>query len=495
MEITENIVKQITETSYLTEENTKRYRPILRFFYEENEKMNYFLYKEDIYNEFVGKAGFENYTIERAESDLTQLVNWKNLIPIQDTEKAYTVEEFKHKKYRYQLSEYTIEIERLTLKLENLHIEGSSLEPTLIERIKEELEQISKIANSSSEKVFEWWTTLNEDFKRLNEKYKDYIRSFYNIKMEEVAQSSQFIVRKNDLVKYLKQFIKILQDNSYQIEAKLREVTEETEQKMLEKALEGQKNATRIDKIQEEFPEEIIRKRNYEKWQNLKRWFIGSNQKQSEVANINEKTSEIIRKITRIANQIAESKGNTNSRKTEYKKICEMFCKTQTIEEANKLSSLVFGIVNTRHTKGDFVRDTDSINSSIIEEGAFEIEVKPRIREFREKMPRSVIQDKTEEKNVKKQEYLKQKEEERKMFEQYIKDGKIIIEELPVINSKVRKMILKLIGRANQSGVRETKTDDGRKVELIYPENNRRCLLKCDDGELEMPAFVLKINK
>ena len=79
------------------------------------------------------------------------------------------------------------------------------------------------------------------------------------------------------------------------------------------------------------------------------------------------------------------------------------------------------------------------------------------------------------------------------MFEQYIIDGKITIENLPVINSKFRKMILKLIGRANQSGVRETKTDDGRKVELIYPENNKRCILKCDDGELEMPAFVLKI--
>ena len=494
MEITENITKQITETAYLTEENTKRYRPILRFFYEENEKMNYFLYKEDIYNEFAGKPGFENYTIERADSDLTQLVNWKNLIPIQDTEKAYTVEEFKHKKYRYQLSDFSIEIERLTLKLENLHIEGSSLEPTLIERIKTELEQTKKIANLDSDKVFEWWTTLNEDFKRLNEKYKDYIRSFYNIKMEEVAQSTQFIVRKNDLVKYLKQFIKILQDNSYQIEATLSEIPQEVEQKMLEKALEGQKRATRIDKMQEEFPEELIRKRNFEKWQNLKRWFMGSNQRQSEVSNINEKTSEIIRKITRIANQIAESKGNTNSRKAEYKKICEMFCKTQTIEEANKLSSLVFGIVNTRHTKGDFVRTTDSINSSIIEEGAFEVEIKPRVREFREKVPRSVIKDKSEEKKARIQEYLRQKQEERKMFEQYIIDGKITIEELPVIDVAVRKMILKLIGRANQSGVGETKTDDGRKVELIFPKDGRRCVLRCSDGELEMPAIVLKIG-
>ena len=74
------------------------------------------------------------------------------------------------------------------------------------------------------------------------------------------------------------------------------------------------------------------------------------------------------------------------------------------------------------------------------------------------------------------------------------KHKKITIENLPQINSSVRKMILKLIGRANQSGVRETKTDDGRKVELIYPQDGKRCVLKCEDGELEMPAFILKIG-
>ena len=494
MEITDNITKQITETAYLTKENTKRYRPILRFLYEETEKMNYFLYKEEIFNEFYNKPGFENYTIETCESDLNQLVEYKNLIPIQDTEKAYTVEEFKHKKYRYQLSEYTIEIERLTLRLENLHIEGSSLEPTLIERIKDELSKTNVVSVQNSDNVFEWWTTLNEDFKRLNEKYKDYIRSFYNIKMEEVAQSEQFIVRKNDLIKYLKQFIKILQDNSYQIEAIFDNISVATENTILEKALEGQKNATRIDKIQDEFPENLIKQRNYEKWQNLKRWFVGSKKRQSEVANINEKTSEIIRKITRIANQIAESKGNTNSRKAEYKKICEMFCKTENIQEANKLSSLVFGIVNTRHIKGDFVRSTDSINSSLIEEGPFEIEVKPRVRTYREKVPRTIIEYKTSEKENQIKEYLIRKEKEQKEFEKYIIDGKITIENLPIISPRIRKIILGLISRANQSGIRETKTEDGRKVLLQYPEKNKRCILKCEDGNLEMPAFVLKID-
>lgn len=32
MEITDKLTKTISETAYLTKENTKRYRPILRFF-------------------------------------------------------------------------------------------------------------------------------------------------------------------------------------------------------------------------------------------------------------------------------------------------------------------------------------------------------------------------------------------------------------------------------------------------------------------------------
>lgn len=60
----------------------------------------------------------------------------ENLNTIQDTRKVSSIEEFKNKKFRYQMSEYSVEIERLVLRLENLFIEGASLEPTLLERIR-----------------------------------------------------------------------------------------------------------------------------------------------------------------------------------------------------------------------------------------------------------------------------------------------------------------------------------------------------------------------
>lgn len=491
MEITDKLTKSISETAYLTKENTKRYRPILRFFYLQNQKMNFMLYKEDVFNEFAGKQGFEDYTLEQCDSDLTTLTEWKNLIAIQDTSVAYTLEEFKNKKYRYQLSDFAVKIESLVIELENLHIEGASLEPTLIERIKEEIVQINSIVNENETKVNGWWENLNADFKRLNDNYQGYIKSFYNIRMEEIAQSSKFIARKNDLVLYLREFIKALQDNSYQIEKILREIKPEIENKILEKVWQAQSKVIRIDRLDEELPEQEMRDRNSGKWKNIKRWFIGDEKRDSEVQNIEEKTSEIIRKITRIANQIAEARGNINSRKAEYKKICEMFCNTNNMEEAHKLSSLVFGMENTRHMKGNFERETDNINSSILDEKKIEIEVKPRIRAFKERKNRTIIEDKSEIKRLKIEEYLKQREEERKLIRRYIINGKIVIKDLPEIEPVVRKSVLKWVSQANQTETKTTITEYGEKVQLVIPKNGERCTLKCTDGVLNMPAYEL----
>ena len=492
MEITETLTKQITETSYLTTENTKRYRPILRYFYEQYEKINYMLYKEDVWNYLKDTPNFENYTLETCENDLTALVNWGNLSALQDTNNVSTVEEFKHRKFRYQLTEYAVEIERLVIKLENLHIEGASLEPKLIERIKEEIKAIEKTSLKDENDVISLWKNLNNDFKRLNQDYQDYIKTFYNVKLEEVAKSKQFIIYKNDLVRYLREFIKLLQDNSYAIEETIKTMNKTTEENFLEKVYLGQKKRVRIDKLDEEIKEEEMKTRNKEKWENLKKWFIGSNVRASEVEKINEKTTEIIRKITRIANQIAEAKGNVSNKKAEYKKICELFSKTQDIEEAHKLSSVVFGMFNTRHIRGNFIRETDSINSSLIEEKSNEYEVKPRIREYREKLSKTAIIDKTKEKQEQIERYFKQIEEEKKELQKYIQNGKIEIKNLPTIKSSFRKTLLKWISKASQMANKEIVIEDGRKIMLLYPKNNERCVLNCEDGKMDMPAFELK---
>ena len=115
MLVTGKLLKPLKETRYLNVENTDRYRPVLRLFYMNYEKLKYWMYMEEVYEELKEDAYFAQYTIEQCQQDLATLVSWGNLDTMQDTRKVTTLEEFKNKKFRYQLSAYAIEIERMVM--------------------------------------------------------------------------------------------------------------------------------------------------------------------------------------------------------------------------------------------------------------------------------------------------------------------------------------------------------------------------------------------
>ena len=97
--------EQINETSYLSVQNAPVYRKIMRCFYREYEKMHFQLYKEDIYRFLKEDEAFEAYSMEQLVQDLEALVKWKNLTPIQDPGKVYTIADALYKK-GYQIYFY-----------------------------------------------------------------------------------------------------------------------------------------------------------------------------------------------------------------------------------------------------------------------------------------------------------------------------------------------------------------------------------------------------
>ena len=99
--------------------------------------------------------------------------------------------EKKNKKFRYQLSKATVEIERMVIRVENLFIESSSLEPTLLERIRMNLEKIPQMQNEEPEKIYSWWNDLGSDFIRLNQNYQDYMRELKSVKAEQMMKTQE----------------------------------------------------------------------------------------------------------------------------------------------------------------------------------------------------------------------------------------------------------------------------------------------------------------
>lgn len=488
MKIQESTRKPVMEAKYLNVENTDRYRPIMRLFYLKYEKLKYWLYQEDVFEALKTEPYFGDYTIEQCQQDLSVLVSWGNLVTIQDTKKASTIEEFLIKKFQYQMSETAVEIERMMVRIENLFIESSSLEPTLLERIRINLGKIEEMNSETGDKLYGWWSDLNNDFIRLNQNYQDYMRELNSVKAEEMMKTKAFLLFKDRLTEYLRSFVKNLQLNAAVIEQKLKNVDDKTIKNILKNVTAYELTIPRIDT---EIDETMIFEKVVGRWESITEWFLGTTAQQSESGKVFDTTNEIIRKITRYAIRISEMSSQGANRREEYKKISQMFGKCRDISEAHRLSAMVFGIEKPFHLKNSIQRKTDSIYSGVYEEEPSIVKLTPRVRTYKEKTKRQGIIDHSAEKAQMCRDIMEHQEKERVLLKSYIRDNRLSFAELPVIEPQVRDVFLMWLSKALEKKNHRAKTEDGRVYYIEQTDKESYCTLKCTDGEFFMPSYTL----
>ena len=493
-------LKPILETRYLSAENAWRYRGIMRQCYLFDQKYRHWVYKEDIYEALRGSEAFFHYTLEQCKQDLDSLVEWGNLTAIQDTSKVATYEQFKNRQFRYQLTEYSIEIERMTVRLENLVVEGGSLEPTLLERLKLQIAQMKATSHLDSQQAGAWWSQLSADFLRLNHSYQDYIRDWYSVKAEELMRQSTFLLYKERLVEYLRHFIKELQQHAYEIEAILRTVTAEERQLLRDKLYQYEKDIPRLDL--EALDLHQLRENVEGKLDSIFTFFLSRDRdgrdsresRESEVELILGLTNEVIRRMARSAANILESTAQFSNRKEEYRMLARLFQKQEDLAEAHQLSAAVFGIGGYKHLQGTHERQTESIQSSVFEEEPMLVITPPRVRTYRERMQKTGIQERTEEKARMKEQVLRQKAEEKAIVESYLHSGELALSEIGEIQPFVRQAFLRWLGKAMQDGNHSGTTEYGVPFQILNPDTKERCRLVSPDGTFELPAFRIRFS-
>lgn len=127
-----DLLEKISEANYLWADNYRVYRTIMRIFYLEHQKMHYQMDRDAVLLLLREQDLFAQYTPEQLTLDLQQLVKWKNLTAIQDPRKPRTIAEFKNRQFQYMMSQAAIEIERLTMTLENLSTRAAGLSNSLL---------------------------------------------------------------------------------------------------------------------------------------------------------------------------------------------------------------------------------------------------------------------------------------------------------------------------------------------------------------------------
>lgn len=486
-------LEPINETSYLSVPNATIYRKIMRCFYKEYEKMHFQLYKEDIYQLVMQDRYFENYTIGQLESDLEALVKWKNLTPIQDPGRVYTIADYKNKQYRYTMSEYAVEIERLTVRLENIFLESGNLSTNFFVRLEKSLSEAEVMEHAGAKEVNEWWSLLQEDFKRLNQNYQDYLRDFYSGKTEHLMKSVEFVLHKDKFIKYLNEFVQELQHHSKRIERILIKNIPVVEGTILEKVIQSELDIPHTLLELHGNAEPSIRENVMGKWNSLKEWFLDAQGHECECKKVLKITNDVIRNIIQNAALIVQIQNWGISRKDDYRKFLELFMKCENLEEAHRLSAHVFGIQKIQHFKTNEPRESDVINNSIYTEEPSTFLLKPHTRNYREKKDRRGFADKTLEKMIQRQSYLRRAEIQKEIVLRYIKDNKVIFSEIEeVISVDTRNTFLQWIAQANMNSQRLGRTEYGQEYRLVRKEGN--CVLRCEDGTLTMPEYILEFK-
>lgn len=384
-----------------------------------------------------------------------------------------------------------MEIERMVIRVENLFLENSSLEPTLMERIRISLKQMESFANESDEKLYSWWNDLNADFKRLNQNYQDYMRELNSAKAEELMQTKDFLLFKDRLIEYLRSFVKSLQNNASVIEQYLHRLDQDLKERTLTRISEYTFAIPRVDT---QLTYEDISRTVQGRWNSLEEWFAAGDGKESEAARVFNSTNEIIRKITRYAMQIGEQASSNANRREEYRKMSEMFWKCDDLEAAHRLSACVFGIERPFHFKGIPPRKTESINSGVFEEEPYVVTVTPRVRTYREKTRRSGVIDRSADKDAMRQVMIKRLREERELLQSYIKGDRLDFSELPEISPHVRDVFLLWLSKALESRSLKGKTEDGQIYYIENADTKEYCRIVSDDGILELPAYQIRFE-
>lgn len=483
----------IEETSYLSVPNARVYRKIMRCFYREYEKMRFQLYKEDIFELVRQEEEFRDYTMQELEQDLAALVKWKNLTPIQDPGRVYTIADYKNKQYRYTMSEYAVEIERLTVRLENVFLESGNLSTNYFVRLEKSLEEAETMEQAGLKQVNEWWNLLQEDFRRLNQNYQDYLRDFYSGKADRLMKSVEFVLHKDKFIRYLNEFVQELQQHSRRIAQLLTRSMEGIEGCVLERVVQSELD---IPHAVVEFrggTEPNIRENVMGKWNSLKNWFLDSPQQECEAKRVLRITNEVIRNIIQNAALIVQMQNWGISRKEDYRKFLELFLKCEDLEEAHRLSAHVFGIQRVEHFRTNAPRESDAVNDSVYQENPAEYLLKPHTRAYREKKDRTGFSDRSLEKMIQRQNYLRHAEQQKEIVMRYIRDQKIVFADITEeITENTRHIFLQWIGQAGLNSEHKGRTEYGQEYRLLRGKGN--CVLHCEDGDLTMPAYIMEFQ-
>ncbi|MFR3685012.1 MAG: TIGR02677 family protein [Enterococcus sp.] len=491
-------LEKIEETAYLNAtNNVERYRLIMQYFFSQHRQMNMLLYRDDVLEHMQKELG-NAYSEREVDQDLDQLYQWGNLSRRQEMGEPKSIEEYKNRRYRYQITEISIQIEEMLERLQTLSGRNQgSLDKNIFQEFLKQLIRLNESELFDEEESYKLWEELVRLFSSIQRNTSNYMGYLANEAIDNYMQTEKFLVYKDQFVQYLRDFIVAVQDLQYQIEYQLTLVSEEKQHVLFESVLSHERKIPRI----EEFPldRERIKSEVIGIFLSMKRWFIDRGEKDSEFSVLIRLTEQMIRKMTGLIQQLSGQFKQYRSRRKDYLQISSWFDEAETLDEAAMRFALIFGSMTWKHYYGiEPVEGTKNENIWSLPPEVLPLESRSRKQIVSQRMITYTVDH-----ELKEQQSRMITEEKKKLqdkIEDYIQDDEIKLIEGMQVSSEIRGIFLQWISDSlskDRTALEDEgliTTDLGYQLAIrIYPK--KRVTIFSEDGSLEMPQVIMKIKE
>ena len=301
-------------------------------------------------------------------------------------------------------------------------------------------------------------------------------------------KSAEFLVYKQHLIRYLEDFVQDLQSSAAQIGALLESFSEEQVHRILTLVHKSALEVPRPHGDQGSFWQQELWQQEQGVWNSLMEWFTGKDSTARQVMDV---TNEVIRRVVQNAAILVQMQNMGVSNKAELRHLMTLFAGVPSMEDAHRLSALVFGSQQCRHFIRNAERETERIDLSTYEEPPLDYALQPRLRTYKPRMDRSGFADKSAEKAAQREKIL---EEERRLREKtlhYVHEGRLDFSALKEpVPPEVRSVFLSWVAMANLAPDGCGITQYGQRF-FLEKRGEGTCQLVCTDGTLSMPDCVL----
>lgn len=487
-------MEKILQTNYLTVDNVERYRKIMRYFYKRHRQMQGATYRPEVLQMMRQEYSLDYSELE-VDQDLENLVRWGNLQKQQEMIRARSIEEYRNRNFRYQVTEEGVLVEEMVYQL--VHTKHAA-RGALNEKGFRNLLELLQALLYGNENSIALWQQIRDEFRKIGDDTANYIGYITSPEVDSRMKTEQFLVYKDRFVSYLRDFISSVQNLNYKFQGIIPELQNFNQDLLIDGLYQKELEIPTFDGMtREEVAEQVAGE-----FEALKNWFIGTSERPSEYANLIQQTDQMITKITGLIYYYGQEIHQYQSRKKDYLHLARWFSESESLGDAQKMYAGIFGLDHTRHY---FVSEgSDATNnredSWKLTPGILHLSKRGRgaRNEYRAK---SFKLDKTTQKE-KLAEYQLNLVEHSQRIEAYFIEGVLDFSKLENLDRDSRQVFLKWISKAiatqaptrqtiHQTIVQKIATELNFEVDItIYPQE--RIIVFCEDGELEMPRVIMK---